>query len=61
MVTATVPRPPSRLPSGNGSQVETIREGRQNIRIWVASMLTGVRQISGQNGGSVRDCCDQGS
>src|SRR6185312_2915365 len=28
-----------------------IRAGRQNTRIWVASMLTGVRQTSAQNGG----------
>ena len=29
-----------------------MREGRQNIRIWVANMLIGVRQTSTQNGGS---------
>jgi hypothetical protein len=29
-----------------------IREGRQNIWIWVPGMLTGVRQTSVHNGGS---------
>jgi hypothetical protein len=35
--------------SGNGIQAKTIREGRQNIRIPVPSMLAGVRQTSAQN------------
>jgi hypothetical protein len=46
------PYPPSWLPPGHGNQGETIREGRQNIRIWMPSMLTGVRQTSVQLGGS---------
>jgi len=46
--------------SGHGIQVKTIREGRQNIRIWVPSMLAGVRQTSAQNGGSVRVAPDEG-
>jgi hypothetical protein len=36
-----------------------MREGRQNIRIWVASMLIGVSQTSAQNG-SVRAAPDVG-
>jgi hypothetical protein len=38
----------------NGIQAKTIREGRQNIRIWVPSMQAGVRQTSAQNGGCMR-------
>src|SRR5262249_54579153 len=41
-------QPPSWLPSGHGIQVQTIREGRQNTRIWVAIILIGVRQTSAQ-------------
>jgi len=31
-----------------------MREGRQNTRIWLASMLTSVRKTSAQNGGAAR-------
>jgi hypothetical protein len=31
-----------------------MREGRQNIRIWVPNMLTGVRQTSAHNKAGTR-------